>query len=404
MAEVLDAPATKEEVTTRASGLAKWMSGLRESLPNPSLGQTNEPEPTPDPKPADPVVPVPSPAPTEPVPKPIETPPPVEKPTNEPADEAKWPRSAKEWKNHLTVHKAKLSEYEKQVQERDAKIKEYEAKINAPASPEVQKEIELLKKENDEISKQLRLHSVTNHPRFKQYFDQKTTAALSPLKTCVTPDKLQHVTSLLQEPDSDRRTQELGTLMEDMNPLQQGRFVGVMNALDAIQAEREGEVSRANQDYEQMVAQAKAQKEQQKAHFDKLLDDTIKGMQDAKSGRPEYQQREGETEWNSAVQKRLESGKKLITGNLPPDVMFKAAFDAAAYPDVLQGYKVALGEIEKLKAQIASMTAANPKIETKATSTNGTGSEPAMPRNVNSKMDYSARWVKNLPKLGQQIE
>lgn len=389
-----DAPPTKEEQVNRQSGLSKWMAGLHEALPDPSVGAGNEPnEPVEEP-PAEPTEPPAAPAP-KPEPK-VE--PPKTEPKTEPVDEAKWPRSAKEWKNFTEKSKARVAEFEKQVQERDAKIKELEAKTTQTLTPEIQKEIDGIRKENDELSRQLRLVSVTSHPRFKQYFESKTNSTLAQLKTCVPADQLDSVTKLLQEPDSERRDNAINEILEEMTPLKRARMQGVISGLASIQAEREAEVARAGQDYEQMVGQAKAQKDQQQANFTRLLDDTVKSMQDGKNGRPEYQMREGETEWNASVQKRIESGRKLITGNLPAEVMFKAAFDAAAYPDVLAGYKAALGEVDKLKKQIAAMTAANPKVETQTRSeTAGTGSTPAMPKDARP-MDYTKRWVEGFGK------
>jgi len=400
-AEQIDAPPAKEETLSRQAGMSKWMAGLKESLPNPSLGQGNEPptdpqnQPPADPPPAPDDLPkaegvpeVPKPGAVEPDAKKAE---PVKEP---PADETRWPRSAKEWKNFTEKQKAKTEEFQKQLTERETRIKELEAKATATITPEVQKEIDTLKKENDEYSKQLRLLSVTNHPKFKNYFESKTATTLAGLKSCVGPDQLEAVTRLIQQPDSDTKNQQIEALLEDMSALQRSRLLNVVNGLESIQAEREAEVARAQQDYEQIVAQAKSQREAQQANFTKLLDDTVKGMQAAQNGRPEYQLREGETEWNASVQKRIEAGKKLITGNFPPEVMFKAAFDAAAYPDVLAGYKSVIEENEKLKKQIAAMGAANPTVlSAKRAETNGTAAEPALPKDARP-MDYTASWVK----------
>jgi predicted nucleotidyltransferase len=235
--------------------------------------------------------------------------------------------------------------------------------------------------------------AVTNHPRFKNYFEGKTNSALNQLKGCVSPDKIESVTKLIQQPDSDTKNDQINELLSEMSPVQQGRFFGVINQLSAVQAEREGEILRAQQDYDQMMAQAKTEQDARKVKFDKFLEDTIKGMQDAKAGRPEYQLREGETEWNESVAKRLESGKKLIQGNLPADVMFKAAFDAAAYPYVLAAYKATLSELEKAQKQISAMSAANPKLESPRRTETSTGTtEAPMPKDARP-MDWTKRWV-----------
>jgi hypothetical protein len=326
-------------------------------------------------------------------------PPPPAKPTTTeapPVDkgEERWPRSAKEWKNFTTAQKTKEVEWQKQLADRETKIKELEAKVVAPGAvdPETQKQMETLKKENDEYSRQLRLVAVTTHPKFKSYFETKTNSTLAALKSCVTPDQVEAVSKLVQGPDTEAKEEAINGLMENMSTLQRGRFLGVINGLASIQAERDGEVARAQQDYEQIMANAKTEQDQKRAGFTRMLDDTVKGMQDAKAGRPEYQMREGETEWNSSVQKRIEAGRQLITGNLKPEVMFKAAFDAAAYPDVLAGYRAALGEVEKLKKQVAAMGAASPRIESTKRAEGG-AAQPTMPKDSRP-MDYTNQWVK----------
>lgn len=399
MPDTLEAPPTgTAESTALKSAMSGWMAGLQKELPNPQLGQGNQPasppaEPAAPAEPAEPVAATPAAAPAA---APVT--PPAGQVQTEPAapGEEKWPRSAKEWKNFTTARKAKDQEYEKQITQKDQKIKELEAQASAQGlPPEIKAQLETLKKENDEYSKQLRLVAVTQHPKFKNYFDSKTNGTLSQLKSCVPADQLDHVTRLVQMPDSDAKEEEINTMMDSMTTLQRGRFLGVINSLSSIQTERESEVSRAQQDYEQMMTQQKTEREGRVAQFTKLLDDTVKGMQDAKAGRPEYQLRDGETEWNASVQKRIDVGKTLIAGKLTPEIMFKAAFDAAAYPDVLAGYKAVLGENEKLKKQIASMTAANPRIESpKRTEVNGNSpATPAMPKESRP-MDYTHNWVK----------
>lgn len=404
-------PETLEHQTTEnatiKSQLSGWMAGLQSALPNPGLGQGGR-EPS---APAEPVDPpedptgIIDPAPSGPAAIPASQPA-VAKPTEgqpvtqtEPAPgEERWPRSAKEWKNFTTARKAKDSEYEKKITEREARIKELEAKTSGqPEIPaKTQQEIEALRKENEEYSKQLRLVAVTKHPKFKSYFDTKLNGALSQIKSCVSPDQVDAVTKLVRQPESEQRDEAINTLLEGMTTLQRVRMQGVLTSLASIDNEYETEIARANQDYEQMMTASKAEREQQVAGFNRMLDDTVKGMQDVKNGRPEYQMREGQQEWNESVAKRIESGRKLIAGNLPPETMFKAAFDAAAYPDVLAGYRAALGEIEKLKKQVTAMTAANPRVEspkrTEPTSAQP-GSAPAMPKDSRP-MDYTKAWVK----------
>lgn len=398
-------PSSKVETNFRKDSMSRWMAGLKEGLPNPSLtGSVDEPEtrpieeppnPAPENPPAQPNPPPAQPKPvTPPIEPPLTTAPPV-------VDEIKWPRSAKEWKNYTEKNKARNEEYEKKIAERDAEIKNLQSKVGLPVSPEAQKEIESLKKEAETYSHQLRLLQVTQHPKFKQYFEGKTNSTLAQLKSFIKPDQLEQVTKLVQMPDSQEKETQINELLVTMSPMQQGRLFNVIAGMDSIRAEYDSEVTRAQQDYEKMMAQAKTEKDQQLLQFNKTLDETIKSIQDPKSGRPEYQAREGELEWNNSVKSRIETAKQLITGNLSPEAMFQAAFDAAAYKDILGGYKAALGEIDKLKAQVQAMTAANPKIEPGAKRPEtSTGTLPSMPKDARP-MDFTKRWVEQFKQAMQ---
>jgi hypothetical protein len=390
----IDQPAETQSGNPIQKAMSGWMEGLRSALPNPSLSSVSQneeqpPEPEPEPTTKTEVKPEPK---AQPKPEAQDAP----KGTLADLPEDKWPRSAKEWKHFTSLRKQKDEEHAVELAKRETRIKELEAKtIPGAVSPDIQKQLDDMKQENEAYSKQLRLVSVTNHPRFKSYFDNKTNAVLAQLKSCVAADELEKATRLVQAPDSESKEAAIDAALENMTTLQKNRFMGVISGLSAIESERQSEVSRAQQDYEQMVAAAKTEKEGKQARFNKLLDDTVKSMTDSKAGRPEYQMREGDDAWNASVQKRIESGKQLITGNLAPETMFKAAFDAAAYSDVLAGYKVALSEVEKLKKQVAAMTAASPRVEpTKRTEpTAANGSSPRMPNNPRS-ADYTKDWVR----------
>lgn len=402
MADVLEPPAEpqlKSERETIAQSMGKWMQGLRDALPNPSLGSGAPQAPIiPQEPPEEPAEP-----PAQPAAPPAAPPPPPATPAAPAAPvegtEERWPRSAKEWKNFTAARKQKDTEYQKTITERDARIKELEAKVAGPVPPEFQTQLDALKKENDEYSKQLRLVAVTSHPKFKSHFDNRVNNTLAQLKSCVPLDQVDGISKLIQAPDSEAKESAIEKVMDSMSSLQKGRLMGIINSLGAIEAEREGEIHRATQDYEQMMAQAKKDQEQRVAAFNSHLENTIKSLQDPTTGRPEYQIRAGETEWNNTVQRRLDSARKLITGNLPADVMFKAAFDAAAYGDVLSSYKAVLGELDKAKKQIAAMTAANPRVEgqQRATGPGGQPATPALPKDARA-ADFTKQWVENFGK------
>src|SRR6185436_674496 len=156
-----------------------------------------------------------------------------------------------------------------------AKIKE-EIELLKKSGPSP--ELDALRKERDELSDRLRVVAVEQHPKFKQYFENKTNEQLELAKEIVGNGKSDEIVSLLKQPDSQWRRQRIEELTVEMSPLQQSQLAGVMLNLSTINRERQGALAGAKETYEKMVKDqqdnAAKQATEQKSKLERAFKDT----------------------------------------------------------------------------------------------------------------------------------
>lgn len=318
----------------------------------------------------------------------------------------KWPRSAQEWKNFKASHKEKESTL---AAERDALKKERDdlsEKMKTLSSVTDAAEYKALKQERDDMDKILRTANIRDNPKFKSYFDSKTNAQIDLAKRIVGNDKGEQMARLLQLPDGDWKNQQIRDFMAEFDVMEQSRIGGVLNSMTQIEQERQSALQVADKDYESMTTAQKekdkqAQEAQQK-NIASLIDRGITAITDPSKGHPVFQRKEGDTAWNTAVEKRVDTVKQLLTGVVPPEKIFETAVNAVAYHQVLESHKSLVAENATLKKQVEALTSAQPSME--QSRGGGGNSEPqiAPPKPGSRPMDLTTNWVQNMRKAQEQ--
>ena len=170
--------------------------------------------------------------------------------------EVKIPKNQKDWEAYKVAEKNRLAEKDAEL----AKVKsEMEALRKAPPVSTVTDDdprIVSTQKERDELSEKLRLVDITNHPKFKAYYDGKTNAQIDMAKRIVGTENAEAIATLLKLPDNEYRQGKIEELVSTLSPIQQSRVAGVLNSLNEIDIEREGQIEQAKKDY--VVYQEKA--------------------------------------------------------------------------------------------------------------------------------------------------
>jgi hypothetical protein len=386
------APPAAAPATPRPGEVTKsWMAGLGQVEVPPADANPDAPAAPPGP-PAAPAAPKPPGQQQPPAPP---APPPDPEPAAKP-DETKWPRSAQEWKKFR-------EEREREKSERDAKIKTLEEELTGwkgKASSLVDpKEVDSIKKERDALSERLRVVSVTEHPKFKAYFKNKTDSQLALAKRIAGQDRAEEVEKILTMPDGEIKTQKLEELLAEMPAIKQMQFGGVINELDRINLEREQEIAKAGETYEQMVASEQKAGEERRQTLEKVFTGAVERM-GGKDGVAIFQMREGDEAWNSAVKSRIEAAKSILFSQQDPERLVEAALHATAFKPLLQALQFSVAEAAKLTSQVKELTEASPTIQPSGQD-NDTDKMPATPepKAGSRPMEVAAGWMKGLPKI-----
>lgn len=359
MAEVLEntPAAALTRSTTKSRDLVKdWMAGL------PSITEDKPAAIAPSTPVEAPAAPTPSTTTPEPAKAPETKPAPAMVPSEN--EEEKWPRDAKDWDKFKAKRREKeaqlVSERETIKAERDKLSSEIAELKKSGPSPE----LEQFKKERDELSERLRMADIERHPRFKQYYDGKTSEQIGLARAIVGKDLADQVSTLLQMPDSEFRTERINELVGNLSVMQQSRIGSVLNSLEQINSERASEIVKAKTDFEKVSTFEKQRQEQaqqesiQKAQS--VFDSFVKSAQDPQTGLMTFQKKDGDSAWNNEVEARVQSARELLFGKASPETMIQAAIRAVSLPAVLTSHKAALDKIATLESQVKALTASTP--------------------------------------------
>lgn len=299
----------------------------------------------------------------------------------EKATEDKWPRSSADWDKYKRVHAEKEGKLQKEIEQRQEKIVTLETQIaefqkktvdSNQVAPEIQAQIDSLKKENDEMSRRLQVVDVTQHPKFQSYFANKVNAQKTLAKAILGEEKVAAFEEIVALPSGAYKTEKLDEFVSDLPTLQQVRIGNVLNSLETIEAERTEEIAKANVLKEQLTGEEKAKRENTSKSREKAINEHVASIQ---KQNPAYQIKPDDAAWNASVNERIAVAKKLLTGEgMKTADLIKAAFDAAQLPVTLQAYKADMAEkdteiaklsdeLKGVKDQLSKLTAVQPKLD-----------------------------------------
>jgi hypothetical protein len=322
-----------------------------------------------------------------------------------PAPEEKMPRTAKDWDAFRAANKKRIEEKESELAKVNARIAELEKAPKPNATGDDPRVVEL-QQQADELSERLRLVDITNHPRFKTYYDQKIGAQVEMAKKIVGADNAEAIASLLKLPDNEYRQARLEEIVTTLSPIAQSRIGGVLNQLQEIEMDKENQIQLAKTDF--TASQEKARKDAESARATNIqkaesafstVVSTLQNPKD-KDSLFIFQKRDGDEEWNKGVDDRLKSAKDLLFGQQPPEQLMRAALHAAALPAMVSRYHEAQDKIKALEDQVAGLTAAQPRSSSGGGGPEGAekpaGQPPAKKSNFLDGRGQAAGWIKDI--------
>ena len=393
-------PAAKYSPRTDA---AEFTKGL------PSLGV----EPTPPPVPTPPEPPKP---PTQAAPTPPPEPPKPAAVAAPPAPEPrKQPRTSKEWDSYLLAEDARLKERDAKISELSSRVSEFEKAPKPAAIADDDPRIVEAKKREDELSERLRLVDITQHPKFKAFYDGKKNAQIEMAKKIVGAESSEQIATLLSLPDNAYRQEKIEELVGQLSPIQQSRIGSVLNSLNEIEIEREGQIEQAKKDYTAYQEKAKKDGETRqaelKSNVEKGFTTVLSTLQNSKDkdGLFIFQKQDGNEDWNKGVDERVAYAKNLIFGQNDPQALMRAAFHAAALPGVVKSYQTLLSQVQGLQEQVKGLTAAQPNLQSHTTPEGGEKAPAGSPQkkgrgNFLGGREQAGDWIKSLNETGTPSE
>lgn len=243
---------------------------------------------------------------------------------------------------------------------------EYEEfKTKAPGMPKLDEipeykalkaSVEAKDKELGEYSERLRVLDITNHPKFKAYFDTKLNRQMEVAKE-IGGDKL---VAALKLPEGDYKKSQLKEIAGELDALDAAKLGAVLMGLGEIESEKAQEIARARESQEQLRAQQQSALEKQRGEMEEVFKRVTGEVTSEKEGLPVFREREGDEEWNKGVKERLALVDAARNGQFTTEEAVRAMYWAAAAPQLLQQLNGSLGRIAELEKTITDLRAAGP--------------------------------------------
>jgi hypothetical protein len=380
-----------------AQALKDFMGALSAELPNPQIGtpanipnkdKLVEPEPPKEPDKEPPKEPQKEPA-KEPAREPVTT-------------EDKWPRSADQWKEFKKVRDSKYAEYETRIKTLESERDDAKKTTATPATES--SEYKSLQEERDALSERLKVVDVTQHPRFQAYFGDKRKAQIDVARSIVGKERADQIAKILEMPEGEYKDTQLDEFTADLTSMAAARIGGVVNSLAILENERQGEIKKSQENFRQMQETEAKRVADQGVMLNKAVDSVLLAAQNAKNGHPAFQKREGQEEWNKAVDQRVQVVRNLFSGKGSADSILRLIVAGTGSEPVLEENLALRDQLAKAQEQIKSLSAAQPNARVQNTETTTNGNEP---RKVliapgSSPRQAMAPWVANLPRLDEQ--
>lgn len=162
-------------------------------------------------------------------------------------DFSKWKEGRKVKETEL---KKEIATREERIQALQNQLKEVETK--AAMSGELPETIKAeIKSKDDQIkalTEKIMVLDVTEHPKFKSYFQGKIDSAITKAKKLAGAEKADMIEKIIKLPDSEYKTAQLEEFLSDIpSELTKSRLAVVLEELDNVAAERESEIAKANE-------------------------------------------------------------------------------------------------------------------------------------------------------------
>lgn len=281
-------------------------------------------------------------------------------------DPAKPPKNKQHWNGFLAARSVEFKRRDDEI----ANLRSEMKKLGEQASklPADDPEKESLKKEREELSRQLWTVSRERHPDFKKRYDNEIEARKSDIERLVGGADGKKIANLVARPDYDGKKEAIKELLADVDEMDRPLVRQAWHEIEKLHSARERELNVSKEEFDQMLkehegkqkAQEQATVKKHRAMIDQMFDKELNGFRDKEKGLAEFQEKDGDDKWNAALKENLAEAKKALYGDGTPEGAIKAMLRNAVF-DSIKADRDSLREKNKeLEVQLAALTKAAP--------------------------------------------
>ncbi len=269
----------------------------------------------------------------------------------ETAEEAKESRSSKDFK----LIKQERDEAKSRIDQLTSKVSELEESTSA------NDKYEKLKSEYDEMSKVLSVSNLEKHPKFREQFTKPIEAQVERAQAYVPEEDRSQLSKILKMPIGEARANALDNLTGELPASRQAYLQSVVNRIDEISYDRDKQLEDSKTSYDKMVEEEQLISDSKSVERNKALEKSFNTMlNEAQENIPIYQKREGDEEWNSGVQERINLAQKILMEQNSFEDAATAALWAASGGALVEQNAGLVEHNRRLQAEINQLKGAEP--------------------------------------------
>jgi hypothetical protein len=301
------------------------------------------------------------------------TPPDTKKPLDIPKREQ---QPAQDPEVPKTIKSTKAADDFKAIKaERDALAKQIEDLKKSPAANDYEAKLKALQEERDQFSEKLKLLDIERHPEFVKKYETKLGQINESIRSVVGTDATK-LDSLLKQPDSDYRNQQIDEIVESLTPAKRAKLGALLVQQEQLQQERGAEIESAKKDYDRTVARYREDATRKDQEAVRRAEATWQSVAKLAPELEVFQPVEGDPKSTEDINQSLQLAKDIFAGNNSEEDLAKAALWAVAAPRYRQALYAQIEVNKRLQAELSKFKGAQPGIESKATSQKSPAQEP----------------------------
>lgn len=264
---------------------------------------------------------------------------------------------------------ARAYEAEKKARAVEAELAAERArKAAAPAQPQVDmSEIEMLRKQNQELDEIVSKAAIQEHPGFKAKYDAAIAREISTMTKLIPEEHAAEFAILASMPESKKRNERIEEITEGLQDnIQKTKIRIGLAKTDGLAAERaeqlanwkNNKVHAEAEKIRQQEREAALQQEIQKVAWIKVM----QKMTSPESGLEVFRKSEGSDEWNAGVDARVESVERVLSSlhSMQPEQVAELAARSVALDDYRRMFIAQRILVQKLSSELEELKSASP--------------------------------------------